>query len=698
MTFLSSLFAPKSLAVIGASRRGGTLGKMFLDALVGMNYKGTIYPINPKADQLNGIKCYPEIACIPEIPDLAIILLPKEKVYSSVEAIVQKKIKNIVVVSAGFKELDEAGKKRENDLVNLVRKNGIRMIGPNSMGLFNTIPELSLNATFSPTAPIPGHIGFISQSGALGVAVLELSQKRGLGFSVFTSTGNKADIGDVECLRFLSEDENTKVVILYQESIDNPVSLRNICRELIPRKPVLTLKAGRTAEGLKAVSSHTGVLASDDKVTDAFLQQCGIIRCDTLQELLDSATVLSSQPLPTGNKVAIVTNAGGPGILISDALKKNGLMPAALSNRTLSGLAEILPEEAALNNPIDMIASATHETYKAVCSILVRDPEVHSMIVIVVNPPVNTTPRRIISEMKSLIDHSAKPFIFIVMAAESADRGLDVFKKANVPVFSFPESTVQALGNMVRYVQIRSRFEHLSEEIKESVINPAPIVGRKRQVPIEQILAMLRNYRLKVCEFAPVPQLDQALDFHKKVGKIALKIANEEIIHKSDKGLVKLNLSSPKEIEDAFEEIKLKVKPLLQESNKPFMLAQEMVTDGIEFVLGAKRDPLFGLVIMFGIGGVFIELFEDVTFGVAPIDIPTIEQMVNNLKSRKILEGFRNYAPVNKKVLMNTILRFSNLVMEHPEIVEIDLNPVIWSFDKEHPIIVDSRCTIISKE
>ena len=698
MTSLSSLFAPKSVAVIGASRRDGTLGKMFLDALVGMNYKGTIYPINPKADQLNGIKCYPEITCVPETPDLAIILLPKEKVYSAVEAIAQKKIKNIVVISAGFKEQDEAGKKREDDLVDLIRKNGIRMIGPNSMGLFNTVPELSLNATFSPTVPIPGHVGFISQSGALGVAVLELSQKRDLGFSTFISTGNKADIGDAECLRFLSEDENTKVIILYQENIDNPAALRNICRELIPGKPVLTLKAGRTTDGFKAVSSHTGVLASDDKITDAFLRQCGIIRCDTLQELLDSATVLSSQPLPSGNKVAIVTNAGGPGILVSDALEKNGLKPAVLSDKTISALAEILPAEAALNNPVDMIASATHETYKAACSILVKDPEVHSMIVIVVNPPVNTTPRKIISEMKSLIDRSTKPFVFIVMAGESADRGLEVFKKADVPVFSFPESTVRALGNMVRYVQIRRRFEHLSEETKENAINPLPIAGNKRQIPLEQILAMLRNYRLNVCDFALVTQVDQALDFHKKVGKIALKIANEEILHKSDKGLVKLNLTSPEEIENAFEEIKFKVVPLLPKLIKPLFLAQKMLTDGIEFVLGAKRDPLFGPVIMFGIGGVFIELYEDVAFGVAPIDIPTVEQMVNNIKSRKILEGFRNYAPVNKNILTDTILKFSNLVTEHPEIVEIDLNPVIWSFDMEYPIIVDSRCTSIYKE
>jgi len=322
LTSLDSLFAPKSIAVVGASRRDGTLGKMFLDAMVGMKYKGTIYPINPNADQINGIRCFSDIGKVPEIPDLAIILLPRDMVYPAVDVITRKKIKNVVVISAGFKEIGEEGRKREDELVRLIRKNDMRMLGPNSMGIFNTHPNVLLNATFSPTAPIPGHVGFISQSGALGVAVIELSERIGLGFSVFVSTGNKADIGDVEGLKFLSNDDNTRVVILYQESIENPTALRNICSEIIPRKPVLTLKAGRTASGLKAASSHTGALASDDKITDAFLQQCGIIRCETLQELLDSALAFTSQPLPAGNRVAIVTNAGGPGILISDTLEK----------------------------------------------------------------------------------------------------------------------------------------------------------------------------------------------------------------------------------------------------------------------------------------------------------------------------------------------------------------------------------------
>jgi acetyltransferase len=698
LSSLNSLFAPKSVAVVGASRRDGTLGKMFVDTLVGMNYKGRIYPINPKANEIDGLRCFPDIGSIPEIPDLAIVLLPKEMVFTAIEALAQKKVKNVVVISAGFKEVGEEGKKREEALINLIHKNDMRMVGPNSMGLFNTNPELSLNATFSPTSPIPGHVGFISQSGALGVAVLELSQKIGLGFSSFVSTGNKADIGDVDCLRFMSEDDNTKVIILYQESIDHPEKFRKLCKEIIPNKPVLSLKAGRTRSGLKAAQSHTGALASDDVITDAFMKQCGILRCETLQELLDSALAFTSQPLPAGKKVGVVTNAGGPGILVSDALEKYGLILASLSENTISALGKILPPEAGLNNPVDMIASATHKTYRDVCQILEKEPTVDSIIVIIVKPPVDTTPKKIISELNSIIDRSKKPFFFTLMAGEITEKGKELFKETSVPVFSYPESTACALGKMVRYIEIRDQFKQSRKKTGDIISNSQTGTKSKRQASIDEIIPILEKYNLKVCDFVLVDKVEKAIDFHQKAGRIALKIANEEIIHKSDEGLVKLNLSSPKEIEDAFKEIKIKVSNILPLSVTPRFLVQEMVSEGIELVLGAKRDPLFGSVVMFGIGGVFIELYKDVVFRVTPLDESTIKLMIEELKGKNILEGFRNFPPINKKVLIETILNFSKLVSEHPEIVEIELNPIIWSSENDQPIIVDSRCTLVSQK
>ncbi len=692
MNALISLFAPKSIAVIGASRRDGTLGKMFLDAVVGMDYKGSIYPINPKAATINNIPCYANISSIPDIPDLAIILLPKEMVLDEVQALAQKGIRNIVVISAGFKEVGSEGRMRENALVACIQSNNMRMIGPNSMGLFNTAPSISLNATFSPTPPIPGHVGFVSQSGALGVAVLELSQKLGLGFSCFVSTGNKADISDADCLRFLAEDNNTHTIILYQESIENPAAFRKICSEIVPHKPIFTLKAGRTESGFKAASSHTGALVSDDIITDTFLKQCGVIRCATLQELLDTALAVVSQPMPPGNKVAVVTNAGGPGILASDALEQHGLELASLSEGTISQLQKHLPAEAGLHNPVDMIASATHETYKKVCSIVEKDKNVDSIFLIIVKPPVNTTPKEIIEEMKPVVENSKKPIFCTLMAQENAETGLDIFKDLNLPVFSFPESSACALGNMIKYMQIKDRFTKSRSGLTK-VSKTSDIIGNRKQVTFREIIKLLSKYGFRSCDYIVTSQEEEIVKFQKNMGSIVLKIANEEIIHKSDAGLVKLNISSFAEVKQAFNDISTKARSLISLGTNPLFLAQRMVRSKIELVLGAKRDPVFGATIMFGIGGTLVELYKDVVFRILPVDEFEVHQMLQELRGRKLLEGFRHYPVINFEVVKKTIINFSKMIEENPEIVEMDLNPLLWSVDKNELIVVDSRCT-----
>jgi acetyltransferase len=689
---LKNLFAPESIAVIGASRREGTLGRMFLDAIVQMNYKGITYPVNPKADKINNLDCYPDIASLPDIPDLAIILLPKEMVFKTIEEVAEKGICNVVVISAGFKETGDEGKTRETELLELTHRYNIRMIGPNSMGLFNTAPDLSLNATFSPTAPIPGHVGFISQSGALGVAVLELSLKMGMGFSSFVSTGNKADVGDVDCLRFLADDENTKAVILYQEVIDNPPEFRNICQYIVQNKPVLTLKAGRTKSGLKAATSHTGALASDDILTDAFLKQCGVIRCQTLEELLESALVLTSQPMPSGKRVGVVTNAGGPGILVSDALENHGLELGKISDESRTALSQILPAEAGLDNPVDMIASATHETYREVCQILENDKGIDSILVIIVKPPVNTTPKLIISEIKPLIDQSKKPYLFTLMVADNSDSGKDLFREGKIPVFSYPESMARALGNMIRYLEIKVKFIQSTPLKSESIPYPE---GDSKQASVRDTITLLSDYGLKMCESKLIETNAEAIAFWKNRGSIVLKIANEDIIHKSDEGLVRLNLTTADEVDRAFNDIVQKSAGLLSDNTTPLLLAQEMIPNDIELVLGAKQDPQIGIGVMFGMGGIMVELYKDVVFRVAPLDESTIIEMIEELQGKNILSGFRNIKPVDKNVLIRAIQNFLKMVTEHPEIVEIDLNPIIWNPENNEFIVVDSRCTIV---
>ena len=692
MPNLTKMLAPNSVAVIGASRREGSLGKMFLDAILQMNFKGKLYPVNPKAEEINGVKCYASIEQLPETPDLSVILLPKDFVLSVMEELGKKGAKNVVVISAGFREVGGKGVERENALVNLAIKYNMNLIGPNSMGLFNTNEALSLNATFSPTPPIKGHIGFVSQSGALGVAVLELSLKRQLGFSIFVSTGNKAGIGDAEILDFLKNDENTRAVILYQESIDDPVEYRKICREVAIKKPVLILKAGRTKSGLKAASSHTGALASDDVIVDEFLKQCGAIRCQTLEEMLDSAFALVNQPLPNGNRVAVVTNAGGPGILASDAVENAGLLLAELDEQTKNELKAILPAEAAVNNPVDMIASANHQTYRDVCTILAKDKNVDSVLFIIVKPPINATPRMIISEMTQLISKSEKPFICTLMAQQSNDAGLDVFRKLSVPVFEYPEQAAKVLGNMVGYSKLKAALKETGtlRTIKE---RKAVKEQKIMQESFSNISKLLKNYQLPVSEFIIAKNAEQAVGFQKTNGIVALKIANEQIIHKSDLGLVKLNINSASQCRESFEEIFIKSKQYLPKDINPQILVQKMAGSGVELVLGARRDPNFGPVIMFGIGGVLIELYKDVVFRVLPVDLNEVNEMINEIRGKKILDGFRNFPKYDKKTLVKFLVRFAKMIEENDYIEEMDLNPLIWPADEKQPVIVDYRMT-----
>jgi acetyltransferase len=362
-----------------------------------------------------------------------------------------------------------------------------------------------------------------------------------------------------------------------------------------------------------------------------------------------------------------------------------------LSEKTRSALKDILPQEAGLNNPVDMIASATHETYREVCNIIEKDPGVDSILVIIVKPPVNTTPKMIISELKPLITKSQKPFFFTVMAGESEEDGREIFRESQIPVFSYPETTARALGNMVRYSRIRKSFSM-----------PKPMAEQKsyatklktRQASVEEILSLLRDYKLTVCDNILAKTSEEAIEFYNNAGPVAIKIANEEIIHKSDAGMVQLNLVTENDIVNAFNDISNKAKAQLPANVTPLLLIQKMVTGGVELVLGSKRDPFFGSVIMFGIGGILIELYKDVVFRIAPLDEHTIEDMIEEIKGKKILSGFRNFAPVNKEKLIQVIKRFSMLVTDHPKIVEMDLNPIIWSEQDNDLIIVDSRCTI----
>ncbi len=429
-------------------------------------------------------------------------------------------------------------------------------------------------------------------------------------------------------------------------------------------------------------------------VTDAFLNQCGIIRCDSLDELIETALIFESEKGLTKNRIAVVTNAGGPGILAADALVKNRLQLAEFSDDTTQALKSMLPAEASVQNPVDMIASANHETYRDVCNRVVKDPMVDAIMVIIVKPPVMKNPRAIAEELYPVLSSSTKPIVCVLMAAKDENSGIDVFSQSKTPVYSSPESASRSLGNLYRYAKIRKRFDGFSSKFLAEVQGPKLQNLTTKQAGLDEIFKLLSEYRLKICHNIMSEEIEKILCFQEQTGRVVLKIANEGIIHKSDLGLVKMDLSSASEVAEAFDTIIERSKKILPEGTRPTVVVQEMIDKGLEFILGAKSDPQFGKIIMFGLGGIFVELYKDVAFRVLPIDKIDATQMIEELQGRKIIDGFRHYPAIDSEIIVNTIFQFSKMIYENPGIVEMDLNPIIWSEKDKELIIVDSRCTI----
>ena len=698
MSRLDRFLSPASVCIVGASRKENSLGKAMLNIMQQMDYRGKIYPINPNADVINDLKVYPSIDSLPEVPDLAIILVPFQMVAEALEQLGKFGIKNVIIVSAGFREIGGEGIDREKELIKIKEKYNLNLLGPNCMGFFNTAPESSFNGTFSPTVPNPGNIAFISQSGALGVGIMELAVDTDLGFSLFVSTGNKSDINDNDILEYLYTDPNTHVIAMYLESIDQPDTFRNICRKIAAVKPILAVKAGRTESGLRAASSHTGALANPEYIVDGFLKQCGVIRKDNLKELFDSARVLTYQDLPKSSHIAVVTNAGGPSTIASDAIEKAGLELAGLSKRTIKKLKKILPEEASVENPVDMIASADHNTYHDALEIILEDDGVDAVLLIIVRPPVNTTPRKIAQSIDALIHNCGKPIIAVVMSRLDNESGLNDFKRLHLPVFKYPDDAVRAMATLWEYQKIQQRFRRSETVVGTRKMGQTLISGsgiNNEQVPIKDLIELLDSYDIKCASNVIAEDEKNLLQFQKSIhDSIVLKIANEQIIHKTESGLLKLDINTKDELLSAMDELRMKVEPLLPDNIKPLFLAQQQVKGGVELVLGGKRDPQFGPVIMAGIGGILVEVLKDVSFKIAPVNAFEAKEMLSELRSQPLLNGFRGQLPVDRDAFGYTIQQFSLLLAEHPEIVEMDLNPLIWSDAQNRAIAVDIRAKV----
>jgi acetyltransferase len=700
---LDCIFRPRSIAVIGASRRKGSVGRSILHNLIMYEFNGKLFPVNPYVQVIHSIKCYPSVEDIPDEVDLAIIVVPARYVPEIVEQCGRKGVKGLVVITAGFKETGEEGLATEQQLLTIARRYGMRVVGPNCMGVLNTEADVKMDATFAPDMPLPGKMGFMSQSGALGVTILNRAQAMNLGLSMFVSLGNKADISANDLLAYWGDDENTELILMYLESFGNPRKFTALARELAKRKPVLAVKAGRTMAGARAASSHTGALAGMDVAIDALLSQCGVIRASSIKELFDLALALLTQPLPAGRRVGIVTNGGGPGIMAADACVGIGLTVPTLTTGTRTALKQFLPGECSVDNPVDLIASADAERYREAVRLVLNDPNIDSVIVLF-TPPLMIDAASVTQGVIYAAKDISKPVLACIM-------GQDEIYEAKVeggrplPVYSFPEAPAMAIKAMDTYRQWKEkpegrtvRFDVDREGVRE-VLDRARREKRRTLNPME-VAAIMEAYGLPMTPTRVAGSAEEAVQIAKEIGyPVAMKAAVPDLEHKSDIGGVALNLKNEWEVEGAFHRIGRDVSRATGKEDTPSqMVIQRMVSSGMETILGMIIDPSFGPLLMFGLGGIYVEVIKDVALRVHPITDIDAEEMVRSIKGYPLLAGARGEPAVDLELISECLLRLSQLVGNFHEIAGIDINPLILFPERDRCRIVDAKITLLSPE
>ncbi len=692
---LDSLLRPKSIAVVGASRRAGSIGNGMLRHLVESGFTGPVYPVNPTADSVNSVPAYPSIKALPAVPDLAVIIVPKELVTRVVRECVETGVKGLVVITAGFREVGGEGVELERDLLALVRENGLRMVGPNCMGVMNTSPGVSMNATFAPAMPPHGRIAFMSQSGAMGMTILDYAMEYGIGISQFVSMGNKADVSGNDLIEYWQDDDEVGVILMYIEGFGNPRHFTTLARRVTRRKPVLAVKAGRSEAGAKAASNHTGALAQVDIATDALFAQCGVLRADTVEALFDAAIAFSKAPLPQGPRVAILTNAGGPGIIIADACEGFGLDVAPLAEETQNKLREHLPAEASVANPVDMIASATPDQVEHAMRIIAADPGIDSVIASYV--PLGLEAPVIAAAIKRGAEGCGKPVLAVLMSKRGLPQGMAELQDSPIAAYRFPESAARALGEMWRYKQWLDRptaevrrFEVDAARVHELVT--AVIRDGRERLSVSEAFEVLECYGIPVAPFRIATQEDEVVGAAVELGyPIVLKAVSQDIVHKTEAGAVKLDLRDEDILRTAWREIATALESESAEARQAGVLVQRMWTGGRETILGMTMEPQFGPIVMFGLGGVYVEVLRDVAFRVQPVSTVDAAEMIRSLRGFRILEGVRGEKGVDLEQLAEVIGRVSQLVGDQPEILEMDINPFLAFPQEKDSVAVDAR-------
>jgi acetyltransferase len=702
MQGIEYLLSPQSIAVVGASNRPGSLGLAIFRNLLEAAYQGILYPVNPKAKSIQGVKAYPNLVDIPDEVDMAVLIVPSEQVESVIELAARKGIKGVIVITAGFKEIGGHGVELEKKVQAMAKAHGIRMLGPNCLGVINTNKDVRMNATFSRLMPKPGNIALVSQSGAMCVAILDFAEGRNMGFSKFVSIGNKADVNEVDLLRYLRDDPDTKVIIMYLEDITDGHAFIDVAREITlgAGKPILALKAGRSPEGARAAASHTGSMAGSDTAYDAIFMQGGIQRVEGVSELFNFALAFSTQPLPKGSRIAIVTNSGGPGIMATDALIRPGITMAQLSEETKKKLREKLPPTASVNNPVDVIGDADAKRYEAAIRYTLEDENVDGAIVILA--PAATTE---IMETAQILPRVAKdidkPILSSFMGLVDVSEGVRYLEQNGIPNYVFPEEASRTMAAMIKYSENmkphkgrrREVFRLLEDQEKAAAVIAAKLSGKKEYFMTEkEAHELLRCYGFPLLKSRLVTDPSGIAAAIEEIGlPLVMKLDSPDILHKSDAGGVRLRIKSVEEAEKAFHEIIESAKKYKPGANIRGILIQELAREGVEVILGSTRDPRFGPICMFGLGGIFVEALKDVTFRLAPMWETSAEIMIRDIKAYRVLKGIRGRPPADIKAAKLCILRLSAMVSNHPEIAELDINPLIVYPEGEGCVVADAR-------
>ncbi len=685
---------PRSVAIIGASANPSKIGYDVLHNLITSGYEGDVYPINPSSDEILGLKAYKSVTDVPGSIDLVVIVVPARFVPQLMVECGEKGVKGVIVITAGFKEMGLEGAEMEKQLVEIAKQYGMRVIGPNCLGIIET--PIKMNASFAPATPEPGSIAFMSQSGALCGSILDYALAEDIGFSHFYSLGNKADIDEVSLLEDWANDPNTNVVIAYIEGLKDGKAFIETASKATRKLPIVALKSGRTASGSKAVSSHTGSLAGSDAAYDAAFAQSGVLRADTVQDLFDFSTAFAYQPNIKGNRICLITNAGGPGVMATDALEQNDLVLAELKPETQQALEAVLPAAANTHNPVDVLGDARADRYGQAIEIVLKDEGVDGVIVIL-TPQSSTEIVRTAEVLVEKVAEIDKPVMGCWMGKKEIDHGIRVLSQNKLPNYPFPSRAVRAMGAMWKYAQ------YLAKPIEEPVVfdvDKKAVADLFAEIRTEgrngigdsEAQAIMKAYGITIPQSTVAATADEAVAFCKKIGyPVVMKIASPDILHKSDAGGIAVGVSGDDEVRATFAKIVANAKAYKADAEIWGTQIQEMVTGAKEIIIGMNRDPQFGPLVMFGLGGIYVEVLKDVKFRVAPMTRTQAYEMVQSIRSYALLKGVRGQAPSDIEATVDVLLRVAQLVTDFPEIAELDINPLLVREAGKGAVGVDMR-------